>query len=123
MAIKQNHRPRQTEGIPQTEHETAKSRDTVVGKACNRKGKRHRNNIKFHCGKLVTGHFTGHCDISSLKVRTEAVLDENSSPVICLTLCKVRRHQWLTKGGQRKEKMAWSNIQGTVFNSFVVTAE
>lgn len=76
---KANHSPRQTDGIPQTEHETAKSRDTVVGKSCNRKGKRHINNITF-----------GHCDISTVKIRTEAVLDENSFPAMCLALCKIR---------------------------------
>lgn len=38
---------RQTGSFLQRGHRTAKSRDTVVGKACNREGRRHRSNTKF----------------------------------------------------------------------------
>lgn len=38
---------RQTGSFLQTEQRTAKSRDTVEGKACDREGRRHRNNTTF----------------------------------------------------------------------------
>ena len=77
---KARYSPRQTESFLQTQQETAKTRYTAVGKACNRKGRKHGNNTTF-----------GQCSINILKLRIKAVLGETPLAVSCLTLCRIGR--------------------------------